>query len=292
MMANRRVVSVVIPSLGETDFLEKIIAALDLDVDFISEIIVVHSGGKFTADFSRFNRVKIIEREERLYPAQARNLGCKIASGALLAFLDADTLPSERWIGSLVQMHSRNHHTVIVGSVDYHEAGGYWGLANYLSEFGAINPFRVSREIFWHGASCNLLVSKRLFDQLGGFPENFRCSEDVVLFKKLRRSGVKTFFCSEGRVFHKNLPGFFRALRHQYQLGCWAGVREKERVVCFPFILFQYGLWLYRYFAIVLFRGRRMFFHRPALLFVTFPGLLFLLVAWNLGFITKRENWR
>jgi glycosyltransferase involved in cell wall biosynthesis len=65
------------------------------------EVIVIESTGAEAAQRLREDRpwVRVLAPAERTLPGRARNLAAGVASGELLAFLDADAIPEAGWLG-------------------------------------------------------------------------------------------------------------------------------------------------------------------------------------------------
>ena len=66
----------------------------------------------------------------------------------------------------------------------------------------------------WHGATCNLLISRRLWERYGPFPEDVDGGEDTLLTTALRRDGVFVFEPA-ATVTHLNRTRIAEVLAHQ-----------------------------------------------------------------------------
>src|SRR5260370_26945355 len=97
-------VSVVIPVLNGEATIGELLGALltQRDPPAATEVIVVDNGSvDATRDIVRRAGVTLLEEPVR-GPAAARNCGLRQARGDVVAHLDADTLPTSRWLAELV----------------------------------------------------------------------------------------------------------------------------------------------------------------------------------------------
>jgi GT2 family glycosyltransferase len=162
--------------------------------------------------------LRVLHRPERLLGGGARNRGAAEATGEWIAFVDADVLPSTDWLERLLGMANRAPGRFVVGSVGYAVSGGYWGLANWISEFSEQAPWHPARRQRG-GASCNMLLCAEDFRAAGGFPEAYQPGEDTMLFARLTEMGREQWFEPAARVDHYNQSGLRSFARHQYRLG-------------------------------------------------------------------------
>jgi mycofactocin glycosyltransferase len=150
----------------------------------------------------------------RLPAAVARNLGAELARGQVLAFTDADVVASGDW---LQRLHDASDGVACVaGSVANGTPDSVAGTVEYLVEFFDLSPAR--REPSEHGATCNLLVPRRLWAEHGPFPETMDGCEDTWLTTRLLQAGSLRFEPS-AVVSHLNRRRMRSVLSHQYALG-------------------------------------------------------------------------
>jgi hypothetical protein len=100
--------------------------------------------------------------------------------------------------------------------------------AEPLRPDGAGAPARVHRRLdlnparppatLWHGATCNLLVPKALWERLGPFCEDLGGGEDTVLTAAAGRAGLLRF-APAAVVTHQNRTRWSRVIGHQLELG-------------------------------------------------------------------------
>jgi glycosyltransferase involved in cell wall biosynthesis len=152
--------------------------------------------------------------------AVARNRGAAIALGRLLVFTDADVVAGEGWLQALVAASSPPGATaplMVAGSVVNGTPDSAAGTVEYLVEFLDLHPRRPARTA-WHGATCNLLVPRDLWEALGPFPEDLEGGEDTLITGAARERG-RFVFAPEARVTHLNRTRFRDVVEHQVMFG-------------------------------------------------------------------------
>jgi GT2 family glycosyltransferase len=171
---------VIIPAYRAWSTLAVVLDALAPQLGPSREAVLVDS----TADDSssdveaRWPWLRVITTPQRLFPGQARNLGATHARGQLLAFLDADAVPSANWLDRLEEALT-NELDAVAGGILNGTPDSRIGTAQYLLEFSEAFPRRPRP--LRHAASANLLVRRDRFEALGGFPDELRAGEDTVM---------------------------------------------------------------------------------------------------------------
>lgn len=127
---------------------------------------------------------------------RARSVGADhlIASGARwLAFTDADSVVSERWLVDQLDLNS----DVVCGSVSVDDWSAHGVHAHALRQHFEATYRDVDGHAHVHGA--NLGVSTPAYQRVGGFPP-LACSEDVALVNALLACGAKIAWSAVPRV--------------------------------------------------------------------------------------------
>lgn len=198
-------VSVVIPARNAAATIGRTLDALatqDLRDEY--EVIVVDDGSEDeTASLAERSRGPVsVVRQAARGSAAARNRGAEVAAGAVLAFTDADCMPDARWLSA--------------GSAALRDADLVQGRV--VPEPGVDrSPFdrslTVDRETGLF-ETANLLVSRELFDRIGGFEswlvpdvgKEHPLGEDLWFGWRARRAGARTTFCEAALVHHVVFP--------------------------------------------------------------------------------------
>lgn len=171
-------ISIIIPALNESDYLERTLAPLVWDAN--CEIIVADGG---SSDGTDEVAVAAGARLIRAAPGRARQLneGAGSAAGDVLLFLHADTLVPPQF-GDLVRAALASEQ-VVGGAFQLHIDGSQRSLR--LIEWGANLRSRWRRMPY---GDQGLFVKTETFDQLGGFRE-LPIMEDYEFVRRLRRQG-------------------------------------------------------------------------------------------------------
>lgn len=130
-------VSVVIPAHNEEEYITKTLEAVcaqDFPGPF--EIIVVDNAS--TDDTGNiallFSQVRVV-REERKGTGWAREKGRKEAQGEIIAYLDADSIPSPDWLRKGVFYFSNSRVVAVAGVYDYYDAPLSVRVAAFFIEY-------------------------------------------------------------------------------------------------------------------------------------------------------------
>ena len=281
-------ITVVIPAYGPGPHLEEVVGALADQLGEDSRIVVSHSGDGNPADrFAGNPRVTVIHSPERLFAGAARNRGLALAGTDWVAFVDEDVVPAPDWYAALTRAIERDEADCIVGAIDYRVSGGYWGIALWYVEFGSVHPY-LPRRPLTGGPSANMAVRREPFAKSGGFPEDWRSSEELVAQARMISTGGRVAFEPSIVGFHFNQSGAERVLGHLFLYGRF-GARLRR---AFPFLpgaraamhpLLSLGLWLARLVQMT----RRITVAPGATrlqFFLHLPAILICLLAWNLSF--------
>ncbi|MFC4095159.1 TIGR04283 family arsenosugar biosynthesis glycosyltransferase [Euzebyella saccharophila] len=173
-------ISIIIPVLNEEKYLGILLNHLKeyTGQSYVKEIIVVDGGSTdLTKNVASQYEVKILDSEKGR--AKQMNLGAQNASGAILYFLHADTLPPP-------DFHTRIKEAVCAKTdcgcfrMKFDQSSP---ILSFFAWFTKLN-FLICR-----GGDQTLFVTKGLFEQLGGFNEAFLIYEDTEFISRLYKSG-------------------------------------------------------------------------------------------------------
>ncbi len=140
-------------------------------------------------------------------PAANRNHGAAQASGAWIVFTDDDCIPSPGWLAAFA--------AALKPEVEVYEG-------RTVSDRPRRTPFEYAPEnrdggFLW---SCNLILSRKAFSQLGGFDPGFPFPqlEDVDLRLRIEAATLAHKFVPQAEVLHPQRPfprGFRRIRGHE-----------------------------------------------------------------------------
>jgi glycosyltransferase involved in cell wall biosynthesis len=281
-------VSVVVPAYRAEATLARCVQSL-LDQRFAGwfEVVVVASADtpEGLPTLPDHPSLTIVRRTPRYPAAVARNLGVSVARGEAIAFTDADVIAPPDWLERITAA-ARNHWCV-GGSVANGTPASVLGTVEYLVEFFDLNPARPRPAR--HGATCNLLVPRELWELYGPFPDGMGGCEDTLLTMRLRDAG-RFRFAADAFVLHLNRQRMRDVFAHQWMKGTTHArlavkLGETPTAPAGLKVTYERAVNLYRRIAewtpAELGRARRLS-----------PLVLATFVAWGLGFISESQRLR
>lgn len=210
-------VSIVIVTWNGRQHLDACLAAVAQQEDVSFETILVDNGSTDgTADYvrERFPWVHLVVLPENRGFAGGNNAGAQAARGRYLAFLNNDTAARPTWLRAMVGgLDERAGFALVTARIVYmHDPATIdsagdgvlrWGGAFKHHHGAPAHVADVSREVFGVcGAAC--LMPKALFDELGGFDEDFFAShEDGDLSYRARLRGYRCRYVADAIVLHR-----------------------------------------------------------------------------------------
>ena len=153
------------------------------------EIIVV-DGGSSDATVKiakRYADTTVISQERG--PSMQRNLGARMATGSLLAFIDADTVASKFWLKCIVETLQDQSVACVTGPLfplEKIKRPYLYHITNTLQKI----LVRINYPLFW-GASCAFRTND--FWKIDGFDEKLLTSEDHDISLRIRKIGKVVF---------------------------------------------------------------------------------------------------
>jgi GT2 family glycosyltransferase len=209
-------VSVIIVTWNGRHFLEACLSAVEAQQGITFETIVVDNGSEDgTAAFVReqFPSVRVIPLQRNLGFAGGNNAGAATARGRYVAFLNNDTVAEPGWLTALrAGVDERAGFALTTSRIVYmHDpsiidsAGDgvlRWGGAFKRHHGASANAANQSEEVFGVcGAAC--LMPRTVFEELGGFDEDFFAShEDVDLSYRAQLRGYRCRYVAAAVVRH------------------------------------------------------------------------------------------
>jgi GT2 family glycosyltransferase len=210
-------VSVIIVSWNGRHHLDACLTAVAAQRDVRAETILVDNGSRDdTAGFvrERFPWVRLVRLAENRGFAGGNNAGVRVATGQYVAFLNNDTVADPGWLRALRDGVDEAEGFVLTTSriVYMHDPGVIdsagdgvlrWGGAFKLHHGAPAAAAERSGEVFGIcGAAC--LLPRALFDELGGFDDDFFAShEDVDLSYRARLLGYRCRYVADAVVQHR-----------------------------------------------------------------------------------------
>lgn len=225
------VVSVVIPVYNDADRLARCLAALE-EQTYPSErleILVVDNGSRdHVADVVARSEGARLLVELRPGSYSARNHGIRKANGEIVAFTDADCIPSGTWIERGVRHLLEDPTIGLVGGrieVVAHDPGNPSGveLADIIINFQQ----RRYIEEFQFAATASAFARRDVFDRVGLFDEQLLSGGDREWGERVAAAGYLLRYAEDAVVGHPAR----RSLRQLYLKSkrLHAGARDHDR---------------------------------------------------------------
>jgi rSAM/selenodomain-associated transferase 2 len=187
-------ISIIIPILNESDTIKNLINHLlkNSSQELISEIIIVDGGSTDGSQkiVQQYVSSKAVERSEkglnRPSPriiflnsekgrAKQMNTGANTAQDGILYFLHADSFPPINFDTLIVNEIEKGHKAGCF-KMKFNSSHWWLKLAGWFTQL----PWRICR-----GGDQSLFITKSLFNEIGGFDENFTICEDTDFIAKL-----------------------------------------------------------------------------------------------------------
>ena len=154
--------------------------------------------------------------QEYLPVSDARNEAAKIASGDYFIFLDSDCLIPENYLNE-IELFLNNNKVDLFGGPD--AARDDFTLLQRAISFsmtsmlttGGIRGKKKTVSTY-HPRGFNMGISRKAFEDVNGYDEDFKCGEDIELSMRILGKGYQSAFIEKAHVYHKrrtSLKKFF-----------------------------------------------------------------------------------
>jgi rSAM/selenodomain-associated transferase 2 len=181
-------ISIIIPVLNEAENIKSLLVHLTKNASEknISEILIIDGGSidgtqNIVSLFSETSIYNINILASKKGRAKQMNLGAQNASGSILYFLHADSFPPINYDNLIISEIEKGNPA---GCFKMKFDSNHWWLqiAGWLTKFN----WRACR-----GGDQSQFIAKNLFNEIGGFDENYIIYEDNILINELYKR--KTF---------------------------------------------------------------------------------------------------
>jgi GT2 family glycosyltransferase len=220
-------ISVIIVTWNGREHLERCLTPVAAQRDVDAEVILVDNASEDgSAAFvrERFPAVRVLALDTNRGFAGGNNAGAREARGTYLAFLNNDTAADPGWLAALRgSIDETRGFTFATSRIVYmHDpaivdsAGD--GLTRAGGAFKRYHGQRAerageSREVFG-ACGAAFIMSAAVFEQLGGFDEDFFASyEDVDLSYRARLRGHRCWYAANAIVHHRGSATLGRSSR-------------------------------------------------------------------------------
>jgi mycofactocin glycosyltransferase len=165
---------------------------------------------------------RLLVNEQNHGPAYSRNRAAREARGELLAFVDSDCVAGESWLRELVGYFAWPRVAAVGGrTLGYYTESPldrYEEVASSL-DIGAHLRMEAGGSDTFYVPTCNLLVRRVVYAELGGLREDQRVGEDVDFCWRLRGVGHYLVYTPQGVVRHKHRANLAAMMRQRASYG-------------------------------------------------------------------------
>jgi GT2 family glycosyltransferase len=168
------------------------------------------------------SRIKVKETGP-VSPARKRNRGVELSSGEILAFIDDDTRPHTGWLKSALKAFEDSKIAAVGGPSITPESDPFWAQVSgavyeswMMSGKERLRYVPTREQNVDDFPSCNLLVRRSVFKEVGGFTTDFWPGEDTEFCLALIKKGHVIRYVPGAVIDHYRRPSLER---HFKQLG-------------------------------------------------------------------------
>jgi len=229
--------SIIIPTLNEEKYINKLLHSIKNQFYKNYEVIVVDGGSSDNTEQvvnrykHKFKRLDFIRIEEKNVSKQ-RNTGAKVARGEVLVFLDADIIIyDQHFLGKVNKLLKPEEYGALASYIEidpkeanvidiiFHKTNNFWvRILNRLWLF-------ISR------GGC-MIVRKHVFDKVKGFNEKIYVAEDLDLSKRIGKitkvNNTNLLVHESARRFRK--VGYPKLWWHWTINGLWTLLFKKSKL--------------------------------------------------------------
>lgn len=213
-------VTFVVPVLNGLHFLRRTVPALLAEAERWGRAEVVFVDNGSTDGSYEFllragpARARVIRFEGGTIGA-VRNAGAREATGACLAFVDADCVVTEGYLAAAVDTLARTGAAATGCEASAPEDGRWIETAQHRLH-------HVGRDRAVHYInSGNFFVTRAAFDEVGGFREDLPTGEDSEICRRMQERGLGIWECTRVKAVHLGNP---RTLREYWRRTVWHGL--------------------------------------------------------------------
>jgi len=161
---------------------------------------------------SRIPGLRLVSANERAGSGYARDVGAAVAHGEVLAFCDADDIVYSDWVANMGKAVA--DHRFVAGALEFDELNPGWAVRSRGRVPAEELP--IYEGMFPSASGCNMGVEAQLFEELGGFVNDYDRVEDAELSMRAWMAGHPAVFAADTRIHYRlraDIPTMFRQSR-------------------------------------------------------------------------------
>jgi len=218
-----KTISVIIPAKNAAGSINECLQAVltQKNISCELEVVLVDDGSTDnTAARATSMGVKVI-RQDNAGPAAARNAGVRQARGEIVAFTDADCIPTADWLLHLTA--PLNAPDVVGAKGAYRTRQRSW-TARFVQQEYEFKYTRLTKQRYIDFIDTYSAAYRReVFLENGGFDPSFSVPsvEDQEFSFRLARKGYHMVFAPEAVVYHRHDQTWGEYARRKFGIGYW-----------------------------------------------------------------------
>ena len=203
-MSGPAFVSVIIPVFNDLDGLRGCLEALarqTYPAERVELLVVDNASSEDLSGVTReFERVRLL-REERPGSYHARNCGLEAARGDVIAFIDADCVPTPDWIRAGVEAVAKEEVGLAAGRVElcFRDPEHLTAVELHESRY-AFRQASYAQDNF--GATANVFTRRSVLEKVGGFDGSLKSGGDKEWGNRIHRHGFQVVYAADACVLH------------------------------------------------------------------------------------------
>lgn len=228
-MSSKTKISIIVPSFNRAHYLEGALESLtrqETDDRISYEVVIVDNAStdntrEVVEGFAAHCQTKVrYLHEPNPGDAPPRNKGIRETDGDWLAFFDDDQFAEPRWLLNMLEVAEEQNTTVVGGPVhlDLEDTVSTQFSAACRSTLREMKPYSADQpyEVGVIPGTGNLMIARRLFDEIGLFAENIKeGGSDWKLVNDARAVGVIPWYAAKAKIRHRvegnrMTPEYFR----------------------------------------------------------------------------------
>lgn len=203
-------VSIIIPLKNINDYIVQCVSLILKQTYKKYEIIILPDFYEKEDQIELFNDEKIkIVPTGNMSPALKRHKGAELSNGEALAFIDDDTYPEANWLENAVRLFDTENINAIGGvavtpyedSFFQHVSGMIY--SNFMTS-GRHTCRYIPKQVQYVNdyPSCNFIMKRDLYFEVGGFDTNYYPGEDTLLCNNVIKNREKIIYTPDVLVYH------------------------------------------------------------------------------------------
>lgn len=225
-LTRRPLVSIIIPNKDHVDDLSRCVESIiNLSTYDNYEIVIVENNSEtaeirtYYEEISRHPRVQVVEYKGDFNYSKINNFGVQYAKGEYLLFLNNDTeVITPDWMEELLMYAMRKdvgvvgaklyypdktiQHAGIVIGLGAHRTAGHTHYRIPEANVGYMGRLCYAQDVTAVTGAC-MMVSKALYEELGGLDESFTVAlNDVDFCLRVREKGLLNIFTPFAELYH------------------------------------------------------------------------------------------